>query len=54
MPQEISKQPIDDMVDVVTSCAQIGIVHFIEHGDQAIALQFQRPFRVAVLLADAA
>ena len=36
--EQIANNPVDDIIDIITASAQVGIVHFIEHRHQCVAL----------------
>ncbi len=50
--QQNPLDPPHDVVNILLAGAQVGIVHVIEHLRQRIALDFQRPFGIAVVGAD--
>ena len=47
LPQQNALDTGNDMLDVIPARPKIGIVHFLEHADQCISLQLQRPFSIA-------
>ena len=49
---QYAQDAVDHVVYVILARTQVGIVHFIKHGDQGIALQLQRPLGVVMELPD--
>ena len=52
MAQQIAEDTVDHVVDVVLARAQVGVFHLLEHRDQRVALQLDRPFGVDEVVAD--
>lgn len=51
LQQQDVQDPADDVIEVVATGAQVGVVHLVENLDQGVPMLLQRPFGAQALIA---
>ena len=47
LTEQVSDNAVDDIVDVVATSLEVGVIHFVEDRDQRIPLYLNRPLGIA-------